>query len=218
MNNSRAAGCIRRRYECGQPKRDSQMNILRSVALMGISTLLLSGCANDLYASPYNSAPQQHAQVYQSQPRVIIVQPNRQSSGQSSSIYSQQGQVQQYNYYPGLNYQQPRQHQLPQQYQQPRYGQQPRYDRHNNYGQSRDRWSQQHQRPSQQQNNQYQRPDYRAQQQRYKEQRDYQREIQIRNRDSMLRNARPLPYQQSAPSNQHRNYGSDIRQQGSGRH
>ena len=193
------------------------MNILRSVALFGISSLLLSGCANNLYASPYNSAPQQHAQVYQSQPRVIIVQPNRQTYGQSTRIYGQQGQVQQYNYYPGLQHQQPRQHQVPQQYQQPSYGQQPGYNRHNQYNQPRDRWPQ-HQRPSQQQNNQYQRPDYRAQQQRYKEQRAYEREIQIRNRDSMLRNARPQQYEQSPPSNQHRNYGSDIRQQGSGRY
>ena len=193
------------------------MNILRSVALFGISSLLLSGCANDLYASPYNSAPQQHAQVYQSQPRVIIVQPNRQTYGQSTRIYGQQGQVQQYNYYPGLQHQQPRQHQLPQQYQQPSYGQQPGYNRHNQYNQPRDRWPQ-HQRPSQQQNNQYQRPNYRAQQQRYKEQRAFEREIQIRSRDSMLRNARPQQYEQSPQRNQNGNYGSGSRQQGSGRY
>mgnify|MGYP003638853912 CR=1 FL=1 len=167
------------------------MNILRSVALMGMSALLLSGGANNLYASPYNAAPQQHAPAYQSQPRVIIVQPNRQTYGQSSRVYGQQGQVQQYNYYPGLQHQQPRYRQSPQQY--PRYGQQPRYDRHNQYNQPRDRWPQ-HQRPSQQQNNQYQRPDYRAQQQRYKEQRDYERQIRTQNLERMLRNARPLQY------------------------
>ncbi|WP_157719287.1 hypothetical protein [Halopseudomonas sabulinigri] len=183
------------------------MNIPRSIALIGISALLLSGGANNLYASPGNAAPrQQHAQVNPAQPRVIIVQQNRQTYGQSSRSYGQQGRIQQYDYYPGLQYQQPRQYQ--QWPQQNSYGQQPRYDRHNNYGQPRNRWSQ---RPSQQQDNQYQRPDYRAQQQRYKAQRDHEREVRERNMDRMLRNARPQQYQQGPPRNQYPNYGRGIR-------
>lgn len=205
------------------------MNILRSIALAGISTLLLVGCANSPYAgsrdaSPPDSLHQRHAQVYQTQPRVIIVQPNRQSYGQSSRIYSQQGQVQQYDYYPGLH-QQPRnpqhwsqQHQYPTHSQQHR---QDRYDRHNRYDQHRDRnrydqhggrWSE-HQRPDQRRNDQYQRPNYQAQQQRYKEQRNQERENWERNRDRMLGNSRQEQYQQDPRRDQHRNYGSGIRQQ-----
>jgi hypothetical protein len=222
MNNPRAAGRIRRRKECDLPKRDKQMNLLRGIALAGIATLLLVGCANSPYASPYDSANQRSGQVYQTQPRVIVVQPNRQSYGQSSRIYSQQGQIQQYDYYPGLQHQQPRQHQQwSQQHQYPRHGQQPRYDRHDKYDQHRDRnrydqhgghWSE-HQRPDQRRNDQYQRPDYRAQQERYKEQRNQERENWERNRDRMLNNSSPQQYHRDPRRDQHRNYGSGIRQQ-----
>lgn len=198
------------------------MNVLRGIALAGISTLLLGGCGNNPYASPYDSAHQQHTQVYQPQPRVIVVQPNQQTYGQSSRIYSQQGQVQQYDYYPGLQHRQPRHPpQWTQQYQPPRYDQQRRHDRHHKYDQHRDRskydqhrdrWSQ-HQRPNQQRNDQYQRPDYRAQQQRYKEQRNRERETWVRNRDRMLNNSRQQQYQEDPRKHQNRNYGSGIRQQ-----
>ena len=218
MSNPRAAGRIRRRKECGLSKRDKQMNILRSIALAGISTLLLVGCANSPYASPYDSAHQRSGQVYQTQPRVIIVQPNRQSYGQSSGIYFQQGQVQRYDYYPGLN-QQPRYpQQWSQQHQYPRHGQQHRqnrYDDHrdrNRYEQHGGRWSE-HQRPDQRRNDQYQRPDYRAQQERYKEQRNQERENWERNRDRMLDNSRQQQYQKDPRRDQNRNYGSGIRQQ-----
>jgi hypothetical protein len=185
------------------------MNIRLGVTLVGIATLFFGGPATHLYADPYNPAPQRHAQIYHTQPRVIIVQPNRQSYGQSIT-YGQQGQVRQYDYYPGLQHQQPRHSQhWTQPYRYPAYGQQPRYHRHDNYGQPRDRWSQ---RPGQQNNNQYQRPDYRAQQQQYKEQRDYERAMRNRNLDLMLRNAKPPPYQQAPQRNQQRNYGSAIRQ------
>jgi len=180
------------------------MNIFRSVALVGVSTLLLSIWATTLHAGSYGSVHQQQAQQYQTQPRVIIVQPNRQISGQSSRIYGQQGQVQQYNYYPGLQQQPRHRQQRPEPYHYPGYGQQPRDDRYNNYGQPRDRWSQQRR-------DQYQRPDYRAQQQRYKAQRDYEREIRDRNMDRMLRNAKPFQYQQSPQRNQQHNYGSGFR-------
>lgn len=209
------------------------MSLFRSIALAGISTLLLVGCANSPYASPYDSANQRSGQVYQTQPRVIIVQPNRQSYGQSSGIYFQQGQVQRYDYYPGLN-QQPRypqqwsqQHQYPrhgQQHRQDRYDRHDKYDRHdrqnrhddhrdrNRYEQHGGRWSE-HQRPDQRRNDQYQRPDYRAQQERYKEQRNQERENWERNRDRMLNNSSPQQNHRDPRRDQHRNYGSGIRQQ-----
>lgn len=206
------------------------MNILRTIALAGISTLLLAGCANSPYASPYDSTHQRHAQVYQTQPRVIVVQPNRQNYGQSSRTYSQQGQVQQYDYYPGLHRQPRHQQQWSQQHQYPRHGQQHRqdrydrhdkYDRHNRYDDHRDRnrydqhggrWSEHH-RSDQRRNDQYQRPDYRAQQERYKEQRNHERETWERNRDRMLDNSRQDRYHEDPRRDKNRNYGSGIRQQ-----
>ncbi len=198
------------------------MNILRSVALVGISTLVLSACANNPYASPRESAYHseykqgvyvQHPHAYQSQPRVIVVQqPHRQIYSQGSRIYTQPHQVQQYNYYPGHQHQQPKYHQQrPQHYQHPKYSQQPKY---NKYRDPRP----QHQRPNHQRYEQYQRPDYSAQHRQNRSQRIQMRETWSQNRERITQQPQRQYYQKSPRENHNRNYGSGIRQQRSERY
>lgn len=192
------------------------MNILRRAALVGISTLVLSACANNPYASPRESAHHggykqgvyvQHPQAYQSQPRVIVVQqPHRQIYSQGSRIYTQPHQVQQYNYYPGHQHQQ-----RPQQYQHPGYSQQPKY---NKYRDTRP----QHQRPNHQRYEQYQRPDYSAQHRQNRSQRIQMRETWSQNRERISQQPKRQYYQKNPRQNQHGNYGSGIRQQRSERY
>ena len=136
------------------------MNILRTAALVGLSTLVLSACANNPYASSrapayHGGVYTQHPSTYPSQPRVIIAQqPHRQVYSQGSRIYTQPHQVQQYNYYPGHQYQQPRHHQQ----QRPNHYQHPRYTQQRNPYVNKYDTRPQHQRPNHQRYEQYQRP------------------------------------------------------------
>lgn len=199
------------------------MNILRTAALVGLSTLVLTACANNPYAS--SRTPAQHGgysqsgysqqpRSYQSQPRIIVVQqPHRQTYNQSSRVYTQPHQVQQYNYYPGYQYQQPRhqQQQHPNQYQHPRHTQQ-----RNPYINKYDTRPQ-HQRPNHQRDEQFQRPDYSAQHRQNRAQRIQQRETWSQNRERISQQpSRQQQHQQQGNNN--RNYGSGIRQQRSERY
>lgn len=181
------------------------MKTLRNAALIGLSTLMLSACANNPYASPraHTGYPSgvyhQYPHAYQPQPRVIVVQqPNRQ-------IYSQQRPVQQYNYYPGHQHQQ----RPPHHYQHPKQSQRPPY---NKYRDTRP----QHQRPNHQRFEQYQRPDYSAQHRQNRQQRIQQRETWSQNRERITQQPRQQHYQQRP--GHHRNYGSGIREQRSNRY
>ncbi|MEH6499717.1 MAG: hypothetical protein V7751_10055 [Pseudoalteromonas distincta] len=195
------------------------MNILRTAALVGLSTLVLSACANNPYASSrapayHGGVYTQHPSTYPSQPRVIIAQqPHRQVYSQGSRIYTQPHQVQQYNYYPGHQYQQPRHHQQ----QRPNHYQHPRYTQQRNPYINKYDTRPQHQRPNHQRYEQYQRPDYSAQHRQNRAQRIQQRETWSQNRERITQQPQRQHYQQR-PGNNNRNYGSGIRQQRSTRY